>query len=204
MTSGPIDRVEARRRANDILSQRRFRRARQPATRSSNPSWLERHIGRPIGRMLQPIARIIFSGPGLVVIGLVVLALALVAGRRQLARRASQAVGIGGRRSATPIAIDAQALEAEAEAAEASGQLGLAVQLRFRAGLVRLDTAGAITLGPETTSGQVGRMLRNERYDRLALRFDAVAYGDDPATRDDTVEARSLWPNVLEAAGARG
>ena len=78
----------------------------------------------------------------------------------------------------------------------------MAVQLRFRAGLVRLDRRGAIALRPDTTAGQVGRVLRSDRYDGLALTFDTVTYGDAAGTPDQASVARRDWPQVVAETGS--
>ena len=203
VTPGPIDRSEARRRASDILSQRRFRRT-QPGSirrRSASSSWLDRNIGRPIGRAFNAVAHILFSTAGLVVIAIVVLCGAVIAARQQMDGRVRRTKA-GERGVPAEVVHDPDQLDADAAAAQARGAFGLAVTLRFRAGLLRLDRAGAITLTPDTTSGRVGRQLRNDRYDRLAIRFDAVVYGDDTAGPDDADEARAEWPHVLADCGA--
>jgi hypothetical protein len=102
----------------------------------------------------------------------------------------------GGRRAADPAE-----LERRADAAERAGDTEAALRLRFEAGLVRLDRAGAIVLRDSTTSGAVLRTLGPSSFDELASRHDDVVYGGRPAGSDDLESARALWPRVLEEAG---
>src|SRR5262249_61242968 len=76
--------------------------------------------------------------------------------------RAAGDAGIGAGRGRAPRdeSQDPGRLEREADAAEHRGDLDAAVRLRFRAGLLRLDRAGAISYRPSITSGQVARRLR--------------------------------------------
>ncbi len=99
--------------------------------------------------------------------------------------------------------LDPDALEREAEQAEAAGDLNLAIRLRFRAGLMRLDRAGAIRYRPSLTSSQVAHTLRSRDFEELAARFDAVAYGGRTADAGDVSDARDRWPRVLTGARSR-
>src|SRR5207245_5848854 len=109
--------------------------------------------------------------------------------------------GGGGRRHAALEHVDPGRLERNADAAERQGDLDLALRLRFRAGLLRLDRKGAIRFRPSITSGQVARQLRLRDFDDLAIRFDAVAYGGRHASATDVGSARAKWPRVVEQAG---
>ena len=99
--------------------------------------------------------------------------------------------------------LDPDALERDAERAEAAGDLNLAIRLRFRAGLLRLDRAGAIRYRPSLTSSQVAYTLRSRDFEELAARFDAVAYGGRTADADDVSDARDRWPRVVTGARPR-
>jgi hypothetical protein len=159
-----------------------------------------------IGDRLQPIGdfftRLAESLLGKIVLG------ALVAGAvvliTLLVARHRTAAGIGGgagRRRAPGHRVDPGRLEREADSAERRGDLDLALRLRFRAGLLRLDRAGSIRFRPSITSGQVARQLRMRDFDDLAITFDAVAYGGRHASADDVSSARAAWPRVVEQAG---
>lgn len=89
-------------------------------------------------------------------------------------------------------------LERRADEAQAQGDHELAMRLLFQAGLIRLDRAGIIDLRPGTTSGTVARSVGSPEFERLAERFDAVVYGDLPATAADTELARGVMTSLLE------
>lgn len=90
-------------------------------------------------------------------------------------------------------------LESLAAIAEANGDFATAVRYRFRAGLLRLATRGAITLEPNLTTGRLRRSLAEPTFERLSVRFDEIVYGDDTAMARDASDARDTWPRVLEA-----
>ncbi len=97
--------------------------------------------------------------------------------------------------------ISADQLEAEANIAEQTGAHALAVRLRFRAGLLRLDhEANAIAHRPGLTTQEVRTALRSGRFDHLADEFEAVAYGSAAADENDSTEARREWPIVVREA----
>ena len=84
-------------------------------------------------------------------------------------------------------------LERSADAAENERDYGLAVRLRFRAGLLRLADKGAIEFRPSDTSLSLRRKVASPHFDSLADRFDAIVYGRQPATPEDAEDARSKW-----------
>jgi hypothetical protein len=135
-----------------------------------------------------------------VVIGLVV--------RQVIAARARARAARLGEREATGHAStpgdDPAALDAAAAQAEARGDLALAVRLRFRAGLVRLDRdARAITYRPSMPTVAVRAELESPTFDGLADTFEDITYGGAEAEPTDTAEARRDWPRVLQAARRR-
>ncbi|MCZ7529821.1 MAG: DUF4129 domain-containing protein [Acidimicrobiia bacterium] len=75
------------------------------------------------------------------------------------------------------VSRDPSTLESAAVDAEEHGDLDAALRLRFRAGLLRLDAAGAIRFRPSITSGEVARQVRDDDFRHLAVDFDEVAYG---------------------------
>jgi hypothetical protein len=199
--AGQIDPDRARDQAREILGGRRYKPADVPRPFEGALEWLGDRL-RPIGDFFSRISESLAGRVALaaVLAGVVALVALLVARRRAAT---SAAVGAGrGRRSAEEHA-DPGRLEREADAAERRGDLDVALRLRFRAGLLRLDRAGAIQFRPSITSGQVARRLRLRVFDDLAITFDAVAYGGRPASVGDLQSARAEWPRVLEQAGRR-
>jgi len=196
-----VDPDRARDQARQILGGRRYKPADVPRPFEGVLEWLGDRL-RPIGDFF---SRITESLAGKVVLGaLLVAAVTLVA--LLLARRsaAARALGAGaGRRRSRDEKLDPARLEREADAAERRGDLDLALRLRFRAGLVRLDRTGAISFRPSITTGQVARRLRLDDFDEIAVTFDAVAYGGRRASESDLLSARTGWPRVLEQAGHR-
>jgi hypothetical protein len=118
--------------------------------------------------------------------------------RRVLTRRVRAAKEAAG--SAAAPVDDPRALERQADAAEAAGDLETALRLRFRAGLLRLDARGAIEFRPSISTFEVRRALRSEDFDALASTFDDVVYGGRPPQGADVAAARERWPAVVSAA----
>ncbi len=199
--AGQIDPDQARDQARQILGGRRYKPANVPRPFEGVLEWLGDRL-RPIGDFL---SRLTESLVGKIVLAAVlagiVTAIALLVARRRAASEARPSSGR--RRGARDESLDPGRLEREAEAAERRGDLDAALRLRFRAGLLRLDRAGAIRFRPSITTGQVARRLRMPVFDDLAVTFDAVAYGGRHASATDLSTARAAWPHVLEQAGDR-
>lgn len=92
-------------------------------------------------------------------------------------------------------------LESEAAAAERDGDYALAVRLRFRAGLLRLERdADAIVLRPGLTTREVRSTLVSTRFDDLANTFEMITYGEHPAPASAASDAEQQWPVVVREA----
>jgi uncharacterized protein DUF4129 len=192
---GQVDPDQARDQAREILGSRRYKPADVPRPFEGALEWLGDRL-RPIGDFF---SRITESLLGKVVLAAllagIVAVIALLVARR---RAATSAAGGNGRgRRSSDEHVDPDRLEREADAAERRGDLDVALRLRFRAGLLRLDRAGAIAFRPSITTGQVARRLRLPAFDDLAVTFDAVAYGGRHASATDLSSARAEWPRVL-------
>jgi hypothetical protein len=199
--AGRVDPDQARNEARQILGSRRYKAADVPRPFEGALEWLGDRL-RPIGDFF---SRITESLPGRIalaaVLAGVVAVIALLVARR---RAATSAAGAGGgRRRSSDEQADPGRLEREADDAERRGDLDVALRLRFRAGLLRLDRAGAIHFRPSITSGQVARRLRLPDFDNLAITFDAVAYGGRHASATDLQSARAEWRRVVEQASPR-
>ncbi len=199
--AGQIDPDQARDQARQILGSRRYKPANVPRPFEGVLEWLGDRL-RPIGDFL---SRLTESLVGKIVLAAVlagiVTAIALLVARRRAASEAG--ISSGRRRGVRDESLDPGRHEREAEAAERRGDLDASLRLRFRAGLLRLDRAGAIRFRPSITTGQVARRLRMPVFDDLAVTFDAVAYGGRHASATDLSTARAAWPRVLEQAGDR-
>jgi hypothetical protein len=206
--SGTDPRVAAR----DVLGERRFHPPRTPrpllGVFRRIGGWLEpvlRPLGRwlrPVGRFLAPVGRLLGRAPVLVAVAALAVALtAFVVSR--LIRRRSQAVDEGAGPFAVDGPLDPHRLEREADAAEAAGDLAHAFRLRFTAGLLRLDRAGALRFRPSLTTGEVVRTVPSASLRPLAVAFDEIAYGGRPTERADLDALRSGFPRVLHEAGHR-
>ncbi|HEV2767411.1 MAG TPA: DUF4129 domain-containing protein [Acidimicrobiales bacterium] len=201
-----VDADAARRSAQEILDRRAFHppdvpRPLEGALRRIG-QWLE-----PVGQWLAPLGRAVDAAfrwltaeperfvPLAVGVVLGAAVIALVVGRRRMPLGA----GPGGRHLASR-SEDPVQLERSADEAEGAGDLALAVRLRFRAGLVRLDGAGVLRLRPSLTTGAVTRAVPSETLVRLATDFDEIAYGGRPAAPGDVAAARTGWSRVLAEA----
>jgi hypothetical protein len=199
--AGQVDPDRARDQARDILGSRRYKPADVPRPFEGALEWLGDRL-RPIGDFFSSITESLLGKVVLAALlaGIVTLVVLLVARRRAAGEAGA---GAGRRRTSRDESRDPARLEREADAAERRGDLDAALRLRFRAGLLRLDRAGAISFRPSITTGQVARRLRLPTFDDLAVTFDAVAYGGRHASATDVSAARTTWPRVLEQAGDR-
>jgi hypothetical protein len=203
--SGTIDPAAAREQARGILNGTRYKGAPVPRPLRGVLRW--------IGDRFSPITHWIgdrfswlpsWASPFVlypsIVLALAVVIYAIVAAEQ---RRASNlAAGLG--RDGKPRGVvrdDPAALEAAAAEAEARGDLALAVRLRFRAGLVRLDRdAHAIAYRPSIPNAEVRAELASPVFDDLADTFEGITYGGNEAEPTDTADARRAWPRVVETA----
>jgi hypothetical protein len=199
--SAPIQPGDARRQARDILAGRRYdpRDVPRPLRRILN--WLGDRL-RPIGHVftravhslpsgLRPFAWLAIGAIGAVVVWLV----ARTVQNRIRPPRTEES-------ELDELALDEpDDLERLAAEALARGDFESALRLRFRAGLVRLDRdAHAIEYRASLANGPVRRQLASVRFDGLADTFEAVTYGDEPATADAAHTAEQRWPEVVREA----
>jgi hypothetical protein len=196
-----VDPVAARREAQHILSDRRFRSSPTPRPLRGPLKWL----GDRLDSLFSPVVRLIENTPLVVWIALVIALVAVVVWIIVRAQRRQVALAPSGRaRRITPDGDeDPDELERSADAAERDGDLDRAVRLRFRAGLLRLGNRGAIHYRPSVTTGEVRRALGSQRFDDLAGTFESVTYGGRSADPPDVAEARREWPRVLEESSRR-
>jgi hypothetical protein len=191
----------ARREARIILAEDRFRASAVPRPFREA---LER-VGAALSGVVDAIARRVPGGEATVWIALGGLALgvAAVVAARIARRRAAGAAAWRANRGPASSGDDPAALERAAAEAERRGDPAQALRLRFRAGLLRLDAAGAIRLRPSMTAGEAARTVRSPTLAALARDFDEVAYGGGMADPDRVEASRRGWPTVLREAGAR-
>lgn len=191
----------ARSEARDILSQRRYR-----------PSELPRPFGGPlralqraIGRMWDRIARILPGGEATlwVIVGAsVIAASALITARLSRRRRSVATQGTVARVATAERTEEVRSLLKQADRAEAEGDARTAIRLRFRAGLLRLSSAGAIVFRPSITTGEVRRRLRLADFDVVASSFEEIAYGERDPEPTDLELSRVGWQRVLQKTAA--
>jgi hypothetical protein len=203
-----VDGAAARSTARQILADPRFHATEPPrpfkGVLDALGDWLDRNVSQPVARAYRAFVRWV-PGHEATVFGLLIaIALTLVVFVvMRLARRRVRAAHLEpdlprsrSRRD------DPKALERRAQEAEAAGDYATAIRLRFVAGLIRLDDAGAIRYGPSLTAGQVRRKLRLQPFDRVSGSFEAVAYGGRTPTIDDVEESKAGWHNVLQGVAA--
>jgi hypothetical protein len=192
----------ARRDAQQVLDDRRYNGARVPRPLAGPIEWLgdrvqpvidwidERGSGVPGGALVLWMA----------LAGLVLLAAGGVTS--QTIRRRALAIERA-RAAALPATEDPHQLERAADRAERDGDWELAVRLRFRAGLLRLDRRRVLVYRPSLTTGEVARATGSRAFAEIGERFDAIVYGGRPAERDDAEAAKRGWAAVLTEAVAR-
>jgi Domain of unknown function (DUF4129) len=167
--------------------------------------WLEPVLD-PIGRVLKPIGRFfktVFGEAWMLglLAGLVVLLVAVFSTRMAARRNRAAQAALGGTARAHIASLDPRDLDKEADAAEAAGDFERAFRLRFLAGVLRLDKAGAIDYRQSATTGQLVREVKSSTFSGLARSFDEIAYGGRGAQREDVAQAKADWPRVLQEAG---
>jgi Domain of unknown function (DUF4129) len=196
-----VDPDGARRAAQHILADRRFRASPTPRPLRAPLQWL----GDRITSALDHLGNLFGSESTLIWIAILAALVVLVGWSlsKRAKRRPARATTEKSRGSADDDVESPDALELAADAAEREGDLARAVRLRFRAGLLRLGDRGAITYRPSVTTGEVRRALDSPRFDDLAGTFEAVTYGGRTADPPDVDRARREWPHVLEETGRR-
>jgi len=160
-------------------------------------------IGRALDHLFGPVFRRIgdaLDSPlGAVAVGAILIAL-IAAVTNVLGRRRTRGALARARAGRHASREDPAALEARADAAEDAADYETAVRLRFRAGLLRLDDAGALELRPSLTAAAAARAIGTDDLRALARTFDEVAYGGRTPEAADAEYARVRWPQVLAAA----
>jgi hypothetical protein len=197
--------AEARREARRILDQPRYKPPPQPRPLRGFFRWLGKRLqpvldrlaplGRPFAFIFRAIAE---SWKWSLLAGSVVALVALVVCIRLVRRRGRGLVSAAGAHRDRTRHLDPDALERQADGAEAEGRFDEAFRLRFLAGLVRLDRAGVVELRPSLTSGALRRRVRSPSLRGLSVRFDEIVYGERTAGPADVDQARREWPRVLE------
>ncbi|MGI8810185.1 MAG: DUF4129 domain-containing protein [Acidimicrobiales bacterium] len=191
---------EARRDAEDVLDGRRFQPSRVPrplaGILTTIGRWLEPVID-PLGRLWE---RVVDSLAAQIVLVVVVFVVAAAISLRLVGRRSPRALERSRPFGVDTDGLDPDALEREATSAERDGDLDRAVRLRFVAGVLRLDRAGAIAYRSSMTTGQLKAGLCSAPFAELAAAFDEIAYGGRQAEASDVQAARATWPRVLAEA----
>ncbi len=182
----------ARQLARRILAQRRFQPEKSPQPLRRPITW----IGQKINDLTSPLFRVLGrSGWILVVVSVValvmVVAFATYVGRGRIQSHQDRRLLEAGPE------VDPATLDAAANRAVTAGDHELALRLRFKAGLIRLERAGRIAPSLGRTNGDVRRQLSSESFESLADRFDEVIYGGEPATEADDERTRTGWRDVL-------
>jgi hypothetical protein len=192
-----VDPGAARDQARQVLEGDRYRSRKVPRPLEGVLRW----IGERVQDVLEPVGDLLSTPAGMalglivVVGGTTALVVALVRRRTRVAEQASRQ-RLGGRR------VDPAALDAEADRAEADGDLDGAVRLRFRAGIARLEQAGVVPARADATTARLVDRVAVPAFAPLARSFDEVAYGGRAATTDDVASARRDWPAVVREAEA--
>jgi len=190
----------ARGDAQAVLESRRFQPSRVPrpfaGILSTIGRWMK-PVADPLGRLWERIAGTLAAQIALAVVVFLVAAAVSV---RLVGRRSPRALDRSRPLGLDTEGLDPDSLEREAASAEQSGDLDRAVRLRFVAGVLRLDRAGAVSYRSSMTTGQLASILRSASFAELAAAFDEIAYGGRPAEESDVHTARATWPRVLAEA----
>lgn len=193
----------AREQARDVLAQRRFQATKVPSplrkVRERIGAAL-RSAGRPFEDAFNWLAERLPGGRAVLWVLLATFVLAsaaILAGRAGTREEAAANAGDG---AGDEERISAARLREQADRAERDGALEEALRLRFRAGLVELDSRELIELRPALTNRELLGTVPSPTLAELVDGFEAVAYGGRPADADDLRSARDGWPRVPEEA----
>lgn len=191
---------DARSDAADILSERRF----QPSELPRPFAGPLRRLGDVLGRAYDRVVAALPGGQATfwVICSLLAAALGAFVASRLARRRRDSGARPRTAPGERPETADPRTLLAEADRAEAAGDGRTAVRLRFRAGLLRLSSLGAIVFRPSITTGEVLRDLRSRDFEVVARSFEEIAYGDRPVTEADLDVSRSGWDAVIGRVAA--
>lgn len=184
--------AQARKLAQQILAERRFQPPRQPRPFRRPLTWLGRQLTDVFGPLIRPIVRQHTLFGVLAILAFIAFVAYLVTlGRKRVRLDADR------RLLDAPSHTDPAELDAAADRARAAGHHDLALRLRFKAGLMRLERAGRIGPSDGRTNGDVRRQLQSDTFTELADRFDEVVYGGDAASAADDDRARDGWRSIL-------
>ena len=182
----------ARQSARRILAQRRFQPEKSPQPLRRPITWIGEKLNDIFGPLFRPFLRMGWLVAVVAVIALVVVvAFATYVGRGRIQSHQDRRLLEAGPE------VDPATLDAAANRAVTAGDHELALRLRFKAGLIRLERAGRIAPSLGRTNGDVRRQLSSQSFESLADRFDEVIYGGDPATEADDERTRTGWRDVL-------
>ena len=206
--SGAPSADRAREQARDVLSQRRFQPTSVPSPLRSVRERIGaalRTLGRPFRSAFHWVAGWLPGGRGVLwaLLALLVFAGVALLAARVARRRAAAGEGAGDDGGGARERVSAAHLRAQADRAERDGDLELALRLRFRAGLVELDSRELIELRPALSNRELLRDVPSPTLAVLVDGFEAVAYGGRPAVPDDVRDAREGWPRVPDEVEPR-
>jgi len=194
--------ADARRDAQQVLDARRYKGAQVPRPLAGPIAWLGDRI-QPAIDWINDRGAIVPGGPIVLWMALAGVVLLAAAGiTSQTIRRRALAIERA-RTAALPATEDPHQLERAAERAERDGDWELAVRLRFRAGLLRLDRRRVLVYRPSLTTGEVARATGSRSFAEIGDRFDAIVYGGRAAEQEDAEAAKRGWAAVLSEAVAR-
>lgn len=198
LQAADADPAEARRLAEKILSDRKYKEVRPPNPFERPIAW----VGGTVRRLFSAVADFVdklIPGNARQAWGVI----ALVAGLAtalfviQLAVRRQRIRAAGDVDKLNLSTEDPSELEALAAAAASRSNFGESIRLRFRAGLVRLEQNRRITDPTHQTNGDIYEAVRAEPLLDLQRQFDHVIYGGSEANAQDEVEAVRNWNDLL-------
>jgi uncharacterized protein DUF4129 len=191
----------ARERARAILAESRFHSGPIPRPLHGLLHAIGKALESPLEELEELVSSLAVGVPGgtataWAALAAAVLALSALLAARGARRSLRDPTGDSARAGAAR-ALRASDLERDATAAEAQGRHADAVRLGFRAGLMRLAERQLVDGAPSMLNADVSRALRSEHFDRLASRFEEIAYGGRQASAEDVRRARREWGSVL-------
>ena len=205
-----VDPNGARDAAREILNRREFRPEPSPKPLEGVVKWIgdrlngiAEGIGDFFSGLFKPLFELLPGTWGIVVgftICIAIAAFVIWLVSRNVVRPPKIAASDS---PATERDIDPNDLEVAAQRAEREEQFDLAIRLRYRAGLIRLDRAGVIELQPWNTAALLTRAVASPRFDRITDTFEAITFGGRAATGTQVNTVRAEWSTLLTEVSHR-
>ncbi|NNN21069.1 MAG: hypothetical protein HKL80_03600 [Acidimicrobiales bacterium] len=99
--------------------------------------------------------------------------------------------------------LDIRGLEESALEAEKNGDLKTALRLRYRVGLLKLESSGVLSKTELSPRFKLSRQMHLHDFDEVSVDLEDVVYGDFHTTNAHLERSREKWPEILIKAKSK-